>query len=129
VTYKAPRQPLICIVDDDDGVRAALDRLLRSADYRTMLCASAENALESETVYQIDCFVIDVDMPGGLHLHDILKAMHHPTPVIIVSARADDTRDRAHNSGAFAVIPKPFSQSDVLDAIRAALVSRGLQRP
>ena len=129
VTHEGPQLPLICIVDDDGSVRAALDHLLRSAGFRTVLCDSAENALAWETVYQTDCFIIDFDMPGGLHLHDILKAMRHPTPVIIVTARADDTHDRAHNSGALTVIPKPFSQRDVLDAIRGALASRGPERP
>lgn len=120
-THEGPQLPLICVVDEDDSVRVALDPLLRLAGYRTELCDSAENALARETVYQTDCFVIDVHMPGGLALHDILKAMHHPTPVIIVSARADNIRDSAHNAGAFTVIPKPFSPNEVLHAIRAAL--------
>jgi CheY-like chemotaxis protein len=45
VTHEGPQLPLICIVDDDNGVRAALDHLLRSAGFRTVLCDSAETVL------------------------------------------------------------------------------------
>ena len=130
VTHERPQLPLICIVDDDDGVRSALDRLLRSAGYRTVLCDSAESALATRATLQADCCIVDFHMrgEGGLHLQETLKSMHHPVPVIVVSARADEIRERTHNAGAFAIIAKPFSPIDLLEAIRAALHAVAITR-
>jgi FixJ family two-component response regulator len=62
--------PLIGIVDDDESVRAAIESLIRSAGYRTALFASAEALLHSDQIHEMDCLVIDIQMPrlSGLDL-------------------------------------------------------------
>ena len=80
--------PLLGIVDDDEGIRLALDSLMRSVGYRTVLFDSAESALASGNIHEADCLIVDYNMPGsgGLHLQRTLAGMSHFTPVIIVSA-------------------------------------------
>jgi CheY-like chemotaxis protein len=128
---QSPESPVIGIVDDDEGGRRALDNLLRSAGYRTVLFDSAEIVLASETIQQIDCLIVDYEMvgSGGLQIQQPLTMMRHVAPIIIASAHTDDIRDRARTAGAFAVIAKPCSPSDILDAIHAALDSTRRRQP
>ena len=52
----------LAIVDDDEDVRRALARLLRSLGHDVHVFGSAEE-FEAETV-AVDCLILDVRMPG-----------------------------------------------------------------
>ena len=68
-----PIRMTLAIVDDDDDVRRALARLLRSLGHDVKVFASAE-AFEAETVV-VDCLIVDVRLPGlsGLELRERLR--------------------------------------------------------
>jgi FixJ family two-component response regulator len=115
--------PLIGIVDDDESVRAATESLIRSARYRTALFASAEALLHSDQIHEMDCLIIDIQMPrlSGLDLQRGLAEVNYAAPIIFVSAHAEELRATALNQGAVAVLPKPFSDEALLSAIQSAL--------
>lgn len=117
--------PFIGIVDDDESVRAAVDSLIRSAGYRTALFASAEALLHSDQIHEMDCLIIDIQMPrlSGLELQRRLAEANPATAVIFVSAQAEELRATALNQGAVAVLGKPFSDEALLSAIQSALES------
>ena len=48
-----PTAPLIVIVDDDEGLRNALDSLMRSVGYRTFLFDSTESAIASSATIRL----------------------------------------------------------------------------
>ena len=118
--------PLIGLVDDSEEYRLALDRLLRSAGYRTLHFVSADAFLDSERNGEPDCLILDNLMPGttGLQLAQRLTAMSHPRPFIMVSAAATDIREVALAVGAVAVLAKAGSANALLDAIAGALRTR-----
>jgi FixJ family two-component response regulator len=67
-------------------------------------------------------------MPGlsGLELQGHLHDMKCPTPIIFVTAHADDqVRARALQQGATAVLGKPFSDEDLLEIIHSATEVHG----
>ena len=119
------RVPLIAIVDDDDALRNSLDNLLRSAGFRAHGFASAEAFLRSDQARETACLIVDVRMPGmnGLELQRQLGGMHWRTPIIFVTAYADDdeARARALEAGAVAFLYKPCREDDLLHAIDVAL--------
>jgi FixJ family two-component response regulator len=117
--------PFIGIVDDDESVRAAVDSLIRSAGYRTALFASAEALLHSDQIHEMDCLIIDIQMPrlSGLELQRRLAEANPATAIIFVSAHAEELRATALNQGAVAVLGKPFSDEALLSAIQSALES------
>lgn len=117
--------PFIGIVDDDESVRAAVDSLIRSAGYRTALFASAEALLHSDQIHEMDCLIIDIQMPrlSGLELQRRLPEANPATAIIFVSAHAEELRATALNQGAVAVLGKPFSDEALLSAIQSALES------
>jgi FixJ family two-component response regulator len=115
---------LIGIVDDDESVRESLSSLMRSVGYKTAIFSSSEAFLDSDRVSEPDCLVLDVRMPGlsGLELQGHLHDMKCPTPIIFVTAHADDqVRARALQQGATAVLGKPFSDEDLLGIIHSAI--------
>lgn len=114
---------VVCIVDDDEGVRAALDGLVRSLGYRSHVFPSAQALLDSSLVAQCDCLVLDVQMPGmsGLCLQQRLRALGRCPPLIFLTAFALPAwRDQALASGALAFMGKPYDCRALVELIEAA---------
>jgi FixJ family two-component response regulator len=123
------RQPLISligVVDDDEFVRDALSRLLRSAGYKCAVFSSSQEFLDSGPP-ETDCLLLDIQMPGlnGFELQARLREMDRAIPVIFVSARKDnEARARALQQGAAAFFTKPFNDDALLGAIQSAVENR-----
>ena len=119
-----PKIPLISIVDDDDSVRQALKSLIDSVGFRAEVFGSGEEYLNSPHVYQTDCLIADVRMPGmsGLELQDRLNSANLSIPVVFISAHDDaEARARGLRGGAIAFLQKPFSEDSLLGAITTCL--------
>lgn len=102
---------MISIVDDDMWVRDAITNYLRSRGYRAAAFASAEDFLESGDLDRTTCVVLDIQLPGlsGIDLHREIRAAGRTTPVIFITALADDdVRTRAMAAGPAAFLRKPF---------------------
>jgi len=102
---------VISIVDDDLWVREAIASYLRSRSYPVAAFASAEEFLQSDELDRTTCVVIDIQLPGlsGIDLQRELRAIGRTTPVIFITALADeDVRNRAMAAGAVAFLRKPF---------------------
>src|SRR5436305_7226143 len=117
-------EPLISIIEDDQSVRAALQRILASHGFAAATFASAEEFLGSDRPFCAACLVVDVRMPGmsGLRLHQHLLAAGHRIPTILITGcpTAVD-RDAALKAGVTSYLPKPFSEQALLDEIGLAL--------
>jgi len=120
--------PLISVVDDDDSVRESLRGLIRSVGFAVEVFASAEEFLSSDDLRNTDCLILDVRMPGmnGLDLQRQLGATDSQIPVVFITAHGDEeARSRALKDGAVDYLLKPFSEEALLNAIDAALKSKG----
>src|ERR1700686_4701518 len=117
-------QPVVYVVDDDAGVRQALDSLIRSVGFSVQTFASAQDFLNSKRTSVPGCLVLDVRMPGlsGLDLQrDLAEADIH-IPVIFVTGHADIPMSvRAMKAGAVEFLTKPVRDQDLLDAIQQAI--------
>lgn len=114
----------VLIVEDDDGVREAIERLLRAAGFEVVANGSAEGLLEESSVADASCLVSDLRLPGmsGLELLAALRDRGRRTPVILITAYdAPGRREDALRSGAAAYLVKPFQGTVLLDAIRAVI--------
>ena len=117
----------VVVVEDDDGMRKALDRLLRAAGYQPLLFSSAEAFLGTEAADWAACLVLDIHLPGlsGLELRRRLMASGRQPPVIFITAQDDDaSRDEARQLNCLAYFRKPFEGAALLEVIRQALSSR-----
>jgi FixJ family two-component response regulator len=117
---------VVAVVDDEDAIRKALKRLLRSAGIAVETYASGPEFLESLPAQHPQCVVLDIRMQGmtGFDVQARLKAARPTVPVIFITA-LDDPGDeaRAMHAGAVAFLRKPFDDEALLAAIRAVVTS------
>lgn len=112
------------MVDDDESVRRSTRRLLESFGYRAALFESSEGFLRFGQMPDTSCLVLDLHMPGmdGLQLQNQLAAEGRGIPIIFITAYDDqESRRRAMQAGAIAFLGKPFTDQQLLQAIRSAL--------
>ena len=116
---------MVYLIDDDESVRKALQRLLRSAGLDVKAFSSAEEFLQSGNLAEKGaCIILDIRMPGltGFDLQEKLTAKGIRIPVITVSAFDDAaTRERARKLGATAFFRKPVDDEALIDAIHWAM--------
>jgi FixJ family two-component response regulator len=117
-------RPLVCVVDDDESVRESLPDLIREFGYGARAFSSAEEFLASGSIEERNCLILDVSMPGmsGPELHRELKRRGQKIPTIFITAQRDEAiRAGVMKEGAAGFLLKPFSDTDLLAAIEAAL--------
>ena len=115
---------VIAVVDDDESIRAATARLLRSCDFKVDAFPTAESFLKSGRLHHTSCLVLDLSLPGmsGLELQTYLSELGHRIPIIFITGSRDGNKiAQAMNAGAIAYLHKPFSDQALLNAVRAAL--------
>jgi len=119
-----PRQPLIAIVDDEEPIRRALDRLVRSASFDAETFPSGNEFLDSVTEHRPDCVVLDLHMPNvdGLRVQAWLARSGLNIPVIVLTGwDSPDAHRLAIDGGAFAYFRKPVDGEALLAAIGQAI--------
>jgi len=131
-TPAAPAQPapLVVVVDDEAGVRASLDSLLRSVGLQTRLFASPQELLAASLPELPGCIILDVRLPGisGLDVQDQLARHGIHWPIVFLTGHGDIPMTvRAMKAGAVDFLSKPFREQDMLDAVSAA-IERDRQR-
>ena len=126
--------PLISIVDDHALTRETIRDLVRSLGFSAVTFASAESFLQSSSIAETGCLVLDVQMPkmSGLDLQDHLSRNGFDIPIIFVTAYPDDsTKARALSAGAICYIQKPLGLQGVCfsDCLHAAFSRSGRSAP
>jgi DNA-binding NtrC family response regulator len=92
---------VVYLIEDDESVRKALQRLLRSASIETRVFASAEEFLQGGEIDQGACLIMDAQMKGltGFELQEELRSKKIRLPTIVISALDDaETANARGNS-------------------------------
>ena len=121
---KSPAGPTVFIVDDDRGIRQAIQDLVESVGLRAESFATGEEFLSRQRTGHPSCLVLDVRLPGmsGLDFQRRLAETGVQIPIIFITAHGDIPMSvRALKSGAVEFLTKPFRDQDLLDAIHLAL--------
>ena len=116
--------PTVFVIDDDAGVRASIQGLLKSAGLRCESFRSAEEFLRRDRPDGPCCLVLDVSLPGvsGLDFQRDLADAGFQIPIIFITGHGDIPMTvKAMKSGAVEFLTKPFRDQDLLDAIYQAL--------
>ena len=116
--------PVIYVVDDDDGMRRALDTLLSTVGYKTAVYSRPSEFLTDFKPDSPGCLVLDIRMPdmSGLEVQQHLNRIGSMLPVIFITGHGDvPMAVQAMKEGAFEFIQKPFRDQDLLDRINHAL--------
>jgi FixJ family two-component response regulator len=116
--------PTVFIVDDDGGVRRAVQDLVESVGLRAEGFATGQEFLDQKRTSDPSCLVLDVRLPeiSGLDFQRMLADVGIQIPIIFITAHGDIPMSvRALKSGAVEFLTKPFRNQDLLDAIQQAL--------
>jgi two-component system nitrogen regulation response regulator NtrX len=121
----------ILIVDDEPGVRTALEAILRDEGYSVVLAASGEDGLLALAADRFDAVLLDVWLPGidGLETLVRMKDHRHEAEIVMISGHGNiETAVRATKLGAFDFVEKPLSLEKTLLVLRNALRQRRLEQ-
>jgi FixJ family two-component response regulator len=121
---KSAAVPTVFIIDDDRGMRQAIEDLVESVGLRGESFASGEEFLSRRPTSGPSCLVLDVRLPqmSGLEFQRRLAESGMQIPIIFITAHGDIPMSvRALKSGAVEFLTKPFRDQDLLDAIQQAL--------
>lgn len=118
-----PTTATVVVVDDDESVRKALRRLIRSAGFTVATYGSAEEFLAARD-HSATCLILDVRLPGmsGPELQRLLSDSGRDIAVILITAHEDQAVRRAGlRAGAVDFIAKPFARDRLLEAVAKAM--------
>jgi len=116
--------PAVYVVDDDEGMRRAIEDLLNTAGYGTASYARPSEFLVGFKPDDPGCLILDIGLPemSGLELQHTLNLMGSKLPVIFITGHGDvPMAVRAMKEGAFEFIQKPFRGPDLLEHVDHAL--------
>lgn len=119
-------QETVYVVEDDTSLRNAVRRLLRSAQYRVLTFASAEDFYRSDFKASPGCLLLDIRLPGisGFELQAQLHDAGIRMPVIFITGQdRAGMEEYAMQLGASAYLRKPVDEETLLAAIRHAMKS------
>src|SRR3982074_3391968 len=123
---KRKRTTFVAIVDDDAGLRAAIEALLNSNGFRARSFPSAEAFLQSVDGAEPGCLILDYRLPGmsGLELQRELQAQGRAIPVIFAAAEDGVFRHLQSSlakPGVLAVLRKPFDSEELPRLVKSAV--------
>jgi FixJ family two-component response regulator len=121
---KAAGVPTVFIIDDDRGMRQAVQDLVESVGLHAESFATGQEFLNKKRTSDPSCLVLDVRLPhmSGLDFQRRLAEIGLQIPIIFITAHGDVPMSvSALKLGAVEFLTKPFRDQDLLDAIQQAL--------
>jgi len=114
---------VILIVDDDEGVRESLRKLMESEGFAVCTFSNGHDLLNETSLPAIGCLVVDYHMPAmnGLELVSALRGRGVSLPTILATGNPTEyVRNRAA-AIAVLVVEKPRLGSNLLNCVREAV--------
>ena len=120
----------VLMIEDDAKVSLALGIRLKSMGYEVVTAADAVSAVSQARKSSPDVILIDINLPGGdgFVVAQRLKTLVQTsaTPMIFITAsKKSGLKERARELGAVAFLEKPFTATEMADAIEMSLYSSG----
>ncbi len=114
----------VFVVDDDEGVRKSLVRLLRSVACKVEAFTSASEFLKRLPIIGAGCVLLDIQMPGmnGLDLFNLMSQAGISLPVIFLSGKGDIPMSvHAMKHGAVDFLVKPVEEDVLFQSLDQAI--------
>lgn len=125
----------ILVVDDDGDVRELVCRMLEQDGYEAVPAEGGRQALERVNLLPPDLVITDVVMPD-MDGFEVLLKLRHLAPDVEALVMSGGGRvapeiylETARRLGASAVLRKPFTRAEMLDAVHQILGPREIPQP
>jgi len=120
----------VLVVDDEDGIRQALDRFLTRLGYRVLQAASGAEALERQVADSPHVMLSDIRMPNMSGVELVPKALAQDADLAVVMLTAIDeprTAIECLKLGAYDYLIKPVDLDELELSLQGALRQRQLE--
>ena len=120
----------VLVVDDEDGIRQALDRFLTRLGYRVLQAASGPEALDRQAAEQPEVMLSDIRMPNMTGVELVPKALAQDSDLAIIMLTAIDeprTAIECMKLGAYDYLIKPVDLDELEMSLQGALRLRQLE--
>lgn len=118
----------ILLIEDERELAASILEFLKSEGYLVEYAPDFPAADEKTALYEYDCLIVDINLPGGGSGLDVIRSLKKQRPdaaVIIVSARnALEDRIAGLDLGADDYLTKPFHLPELNARLKALLRRR-----
>ena len=126
-----PHMATVFVIDDDAGVRASIQGLLKSVGLQAECFETAEQFLKRKPADGPSCLILDVNLPGisGMDFQQQLREVGLQIPIVFLTAHGDiPMAVKATKLGAVEFLTKPVRKPYLLDAIERALTLDSVNR-
>jgi cyclic di-GMP phosphodiesterase len=120
----------VLVVDDEDGIRHALNRFLSRLGYRVLQAASGAEALDQQAAELPHAMLSDIRMPNMTGVELVPKALAHDSDLAIIMLTAIDeprTAIECLKLGAYDYLIKPVDLDELQLSLQGALRQRQLE--
>jgi len=120
----------VLVVDDEDGIRHALDRFLTRLGYRVLQATNGAEALERQAVDSPDVMLSDIRMPNMSGVELVPKALAQDADLAVIMLTAIDeprTAIECLKLGAYDYLIKPVDLDELEMSLQGALRQRQLE--
>lgn len=110
----------LLIVDDNEDLCNVMVRIFQSSGFIVYGSYSGQTALDEMSRQQFDLVITDIRMPGmdGLELLAEIRTRYQDIPVVLITGNLEiDYQDRLKNTGADAVLHKPFKAEELIETV------------
>lgn len=114
----------IYLIDDDEGVRAALAALLATMSWEVKTFSDGQTFLDTLVVTKPSCVLVDIRMPGksGMAVLEAIQSRDSSLPVIIMTGHGNiELCRRAFKGGALEFLTKPIDADVLIETVSLAL--------
>ncbi len=123
-TGTVSRVKTVLIVEDDEGIRDAIEYWLEARGYRVVLAGDGATALQERRANRVDLIILDLSLPviDGRQVCKALRSDGDTVPIIMLTAWHTE-RDKIEGlkSGADDYITKPFGMKELLARVDAQI--------
>ena len=114
----------VLLIEDEPNIIEAIKFILSREGWQVFSHSNGETAVQTVRERAPDVVILDAMLPGRSGF-DILRELRESTetqtlPILMLTARGQNKdREMAERAGASRFMTKPFSNAEVLDAVRA----------
>ena len=124
-------KPVVCIADDEEGIRFGLSKLFSRAGYEVLGCATGNEVIQYAQSQHLDALLLDVRLEGSMDGHQVLdevRRIDSELPVLMITGYGTiESAVEAMKKGAEDYIVKPVDNARLLNKVSSRLERNRVQ--